>query len=71
MDAILRRRTAIHFLRRSMPRSSIRLFRKSVPAVSQSQKMRRNMSLWIKLEQLVEVCRKSLTGRGKFPPSDC
>ncbi|MFN7137162.1 MAG: hypothetical protein ACK4MU_06550, partial [Thermomonas sp.] len=36
-----------------------------------SQNLRRNISLWIKLEKLLEVCRKSLTGLGKFPARSC
>jgi hypothetical protein len=41
------------------------------PETADSQNLRRNSGLWIKLEQVSEVRRKSLTGLAKIGKQSC
>ena len=56
------------FLHRNIRSGARRRLGRLGPKVTQSQILRRNSSLWIKLEQVSEVRCKSLTCRKKFPP---
>src|SRR5699024_4917561 len=69
------RRTSPHLSakqRRFESISSPAPFRRTVQReCALSQNLRRNRGLWIKLEQVSQVLRKSLTCLMNFPPHDC